>query len=320
MRVIVAEAALVRVRSSVDFYDVFYNFFMTSDMRTLESRRYGLWAVPVLLIAVGELLIVLRHRPESDFYFPFAWVGYILLLDRGLLAHLGRTLWTSQRAVFLAMLPLSAAFWWIFELFNAVVHNWTYVGTEPYRGLRYVVYASVDFSLVLLAVWYSATFVHTMFPVRRPNATRSRSVPTYFPIVMLVTGVACIALPIALPRYTFGLIWVCLFFVLDPINHWLQRPSILSALARRDWRLPASFALGALMCGAFWECWNFWAMPKWTYTIPFVGFWHIFEMPFLGWFGYLPFGLELFAMTNFVLPFLRLGTITLPSGANQESR
>ena len=37
----------------------------------------------------------------------------------------------------------------------------------------------------------------------------------------------------------------------------------------------------------------------------------LFEMPLLGYGGYVPFGLEVFAMVNFLLPLLRLGTLTL---------
>ncbi len=48
-------------------------------------------------------------------------------------------------------------------------------------------------------------------------------------------------------------------------------------------------------------------MPKWIYNVPFVGFWHIFEMPLLGYGGYLPFSLELYAL-------YRLLSRLLPTG------
>jgi hypothetical protein len=51
--------------------------------------------------------------------------------------------------------------------------------------------------------------------------------------------------------------------------------------------------------------WNYHASPNWYYTIPYVGFWKIFEMPLLGYSGYLPFALELFAMYQFTLFLLR---------------
>ena len=49
--------------------------------------------------------------------------------------------------------------------------------------------------------------------------------------------------------------------------------------------------VGALICGFFWEMWNYFSLARWTYTIPFVQRFHLFEMPILGYGGYLPFGL-----------------------------
>ncbi|HLY30532.1 MAG TPA: hypothetical protein VKQ36_05865, partial [Ktedonobacterales bacterium] len=65
--------------------------------------------------------------------------------------------------------------------------------------------------------------------------------------------------------------------------------------------------LAAIACGFFWEMWNYYALPKWKYDLPFLN-WapHIFEMPLPGWLGYLPFGLELFAMYQFTLWLCRL--------------
>ena len=51
-------------------------------------------------------------------------------------------------------------------------------------------------------------------------------------------------------------------------------------------------ALAALLCGFFWEMWNFHSLAKWIYQVPYVQRYPIFEMPLLGYAGYLPFGLE----------------------------
>ena len=50
--------------------------------------------------------------------------------------------------------------------------------------------------------------------------------------------------------------------------------------------------LAGLVCGILWEFWNYWAGSKWIYTLPFLGEWKIFEMPALGFLGFLPFALE----------------------------
>jgi hypothetical protein len=61
-----------------------------------------------------------------------------------------------------------------------------------------------------------------------------------------------------------------------------------------------SAALAALICGFFWEMWNFYSLAKWKYSIPFVHRFEIFEMPLLGYAGYLPFGLECMVIADLI--------------------
>jgi hypothetical protein len=58
------------------------------------------------------------------------------------------------------------------------------------------------------------------------------------------------------------------------------------------------------MTGFFWEMWNYFSYPKWVYSVPFVNVVHIFEMPLLGYGGYLPFACELFAVYHLVMGLL----------------
>jgi hypothetical protein len=51
--------------------------------------------------------------------------------------------------------------------------------------------------------------------------------------------------------------------------------------------------------------WNYFSYPKWVYDTPMVNFLHVFEMPLLGYIGYIPFSLELFAIYNFITGFSR---------------
>ena len=56
-------------------------------------------------------------------------------------------------------------------------------------------------------------------------------------------------------------------------------------LGQGDWRPVVALCLGALLCGFFWELWNYYSYPKWTYFTPGVDFWYIFEMPLVGSFA-----------------------------------
>ena len=278
--------------------------------------RSGEARLGIALLVLGETLILIRVRPFSDFYFSFVWFGFILLLDASVGQVDGRPMWRTVPRAFLALIPLSCLFWWLFEGFDQIVHNWEYVGGAPYTGLGFVAFASIDFSTVLLAVWCAARAVRTLLPGRDP--VPSVRVPGAVLAAVVAAGVLCLLLAVLLPHYAFGLVWGCTALILDPLNAWLDRPSMIRAIYNRCWRLPFSFAAGALFCGVFWESWNYWSLPKWIYTVPLVNFAHVFEMPLLGYGGYLPFGLEVFTMVNFALPLVRLGTLTLSEDGTDD--
>jgi hypothetical protein len=48
--------------------------------------------------------------------------------------------------------------------------------------------------------------------------------------------------------------------------------------------------------------WNFHSLARWVYEVPLVGRFAIFEMPVLGYAGYLPFGLQCAAVGAMVEP------------------
>jgi hypothetical protein len=72
-------------------------------------------------------------------------------------------------------------------------------------------------------------------------------------------------------------------------------------VTRGNWSQVVTAALAALICGFFWEMWNVHSLAKWVYSIPYVQRFHIFEMPILGYAGYLPFGLECAVIGDWVL-------------------
>ena len=84
----------------------------------------------------------------------------------------------------------------------------------------------------------------------------------------------------------------------------LGRDTILTPLRTGQWQKIVRLALAALICGFFWEMWNFHSLAKWIYAVPFVNEYHLFEMPLLGYAGYLPFGLECAVVGEMVREFV----------------
>jgi hypothetical protein len=65
--------------------------------------------------------------------------------------------------------------------------------------------------------------------------------------------------------------------------------AIIAELSQGARRRASVVGAAGLLCGGLWEFWNFWAFPKWIYDIPALDFFPIFEMPILGYGGYVPF-------------------------------
>jgi hypothetical protein len=120
-------------------------------------------------------------------------------------------------------------------------------------------------------------------------SSKRQSIPSF---LFIVSGLVLTAAPLIWPRYFFPAAWLGLIFLLDPLleRAGVQRLLLMSDPANR--RRIYSLMLGGLFCGFLWEFWNYWAGSKWLYTLPFFGNWRVFEMPILGFLGFLPFALE----------------------------
>lgn len=244
-------------------------------------------------------------------FFPL-WLGFILVLDGISFARTGSSPLTRNWRGFVLLFLLSIPFWWLFEVLNLPVQNWVYlfdhpIDTKTVNGwLEYHIYSSICFSTVLPAVLEIAGIL-VSFKALRPRLAPEDPGPkikTSTAIILMLAGATCLLLPAFFPYYAFGLIWLGVAFLLDPINNLARTKSALGHLRAGDWRFYVLMPVSALICGFFWEMWNSLALPKWIYTIPLVESWHIphlFEMPVIGFSGYLPFGVELFVMYQFVL-------------------
>ena len=102
-------------------------------------------------------------------------------------------------------------------------------------------------------------------------------------------------------------LWVGLIYLLDPINAKLGAPSLLRDWQAGRWGRTTALCAGGATCGLLWELWNYWAIAKWTYHLPFMGWMEevrYFEMPWPGFAGFLPFACECWVMLNTVVALL----------------
>jgi hypothetical protein len=270
----------------------------------LERQRFGAWHgwAGVLLIAVAwPLNWALPGMRTHILFFPL-WLGYILVVDWLTLRRTGSSLLSRSPRDFGLLFLYSAPAWWLFEVINWRTANWQYLGREEFSNLEYFLYATLSFSTVMPAVFGTAELVGSFGWVQRfargPRVAENRTMRLRF----FLLGLIMLAALLIWPTYCYVFVWTSLFFLMEPLAGWLGRPTILRRVQHGDWRTVAALWAGSLICGFFWEMWNFYAFPKWIYHVPFVGFWHVFEMPLLGYLGYLPFALELYELLHLFQP------------------
>jgi hypothetical protein len=124
--------------------------------------------------------------------------------------------------------------------------------------------------------------------------------------LLIFAGAAGVLVPLIYPSAWFApVIWVAFIFLVDPINAMRGYPSIFGDLGRGGWRRLWSLLASGLVCGFLWEFFNYWAISKWTYTVPYFGNIKLFEMPVLGFLGFPPFAVECWAIYIFVRSLLQ---------------
>ncbi len=264
-----------------------------------RNRAFPWWGwVGITLCLIIWLLAWQRFtwfRHFQPHTFLPIWAGFILAVNALSVKRCGSCLILRRPLRFMLLFPASVGFWWIFEYLNRFVQNWYYTGIEGMGPAEYSYFSSLAFATVLPGVLSMIELLLT-FPTlgrglahcRPIHLPSSRWIPTIF-LLAACSGLALIGI---FPDQLFALLWVSPLMIILSIQRLADRPTLLYPLKKGDWRPVVVPALAALICGCFWETWNFFSLARWTYSIPYVQRLHLFEMPILGYGGYLPFGLE----------------------------
>lgn len=265
-----------------------------------HQRRFPLhgW-IGLILIGLFWVLNWTLNGPRTQWAFFPLWLGYCLSIDALAFWRTGTSLLTRSWKKYIGLFVVSAPAWWVFELLNLRTQNWTYIGAEIFTPLQYAFWTTLCFTTVVPAVFGSAEFIASFGFVKRIGpgpviGTDKITTASFF----LLGWIMLIAMLIW-PQIFFPFIWLSLYFILEPINIWLGHRSLAEWTRRGDWRPVMALWLGVLLTAFFWEMWNYFSYPKWIYHVAWGGWLHIFEMPLLGYGGYLPFALELYAIYHF---------------------
>ena len=275
-----------------------WRFSSKSESAAPQPRLFPWWGWLGLFGGIiSWVLAWSRFSWLSDFQphtFSPLWFSFIVVINALCQRRSGTSLMTGRPGFFLLLFPTSAAFWWFFEYLNRFVQNWYYIGPE-FSSQEYFWYATLPFSTVLPAVLSTRQFLLSS-PWLRDRYTDfcpfTVSAQRRIAVASLGFAAAGLTLIGVWPNYLFPLLWISPLLIIVSLQTLLKEQNIIHQMGSGDWSVAVASMIAALICGLFWEMWNFFSLAKWQYSIPYVHRFLVFEMPILGFAGYLPFGLE----------------------------
>ena len=279
---------------------IFKGFKSYGQTKTTPSPLYAFpwWGRLGVITGILTWILAWTRFPWFGKFQPHTftplWLSYILVINAFCQRQAGRCMMLNQTRLFLFLFPVSAVFWWFFEYLNRFVQNWSYTGVH-FSSWEYLLYATLSYSTVLPAVMGTRDLMN-MFSWIRSGFDSFKPFKCLYPKMLALSalvisgiGLMCIGI---WPDYLFPLLWISPLIIIISLQALTGEKHILSELAAGHWSPVVSSAIAALFCGFFWEMWNHYSLARWEYSIPFVYGFKIFEMPVLGYAGYLPFGLE----------------------------
>ncbi len=274
---------------------------------TQEPRRaaaLALLGAGCVVLAAGAVDLSGARLWAPDLWYLIAWWSLIAILDACVHLRAGRSLLLSRPGPFLGLAAASAPFWLFFEIVNLRLENWYYVGVPGDWVSRWVGPLAAFATVLPGVVALRAALAAGGFVERARTATFRVSARAARALV--VAGVACLLLPLAFPDWAYPLIWGAVPLACEPYLLRRGEPSLLLAWSRGDPRpILRTLAAGAL-AGGLWEALNWPADARWIYTVPGFEEAKVFEMPWLGFVGFLPFAL---ACVSFARLVVVLGTV-----------
>jgi len=229
-------------------FRILYSVFCIPSVKNLP--RYALFGLAIM--AVSEVLMLLRIEPFWSWHTPMAWTGYILFVDGIVRARRGSSWLTSAPAEFTFLALVSIPLWLIFEFYNLFIRNWHYMNLPESEFWRNFGYAW-SFATIWPAIFETAELVATLRD-RRANdhygrhrghgaflksssVTSATSVaipaggedPPAAPLVAppisapawasIVAGAMMLLWPLVWPSpYLAAPVWLGFIFLLDPLN------------------------------------------------------------------------------------------------------
>lgn len=282
--------------------------FARAPAHARKGRRcappWWMWAGLALNLTCWGLMWF-SHASVVKYLFTPLWWGFIALIDGVVYARTGgASIFAKLPRQLLWLVLMSIVGWFFFEWLNwFVMENWVYPNSPAIFNQAQ---AYFWFALTYTCVWPAIFEWYTLLRTFPSLTARWASGPRIdfgrgAMVLGLLIGTAAGFLAGLFPYPLFFTVWLGSLLMLPAAMALLGYWTPFAPLAQGNWTPAILMALAGLGNGLFWEFWNHGSnafIPGrnpnfWVYDIPYVNVIHLFsEMPLLGYFGYLPFGLQ----------------------------
>ncbi len=253
-----------------------------------------------MLLAI--ILLVLDVPFMKTWFYICAWWPLLIVMDSLNFRISGSSPLSDSPKKFVFAAFISIPVWLVFELFNLRLQNWSYHTLPPELPLRWLGYCLAFASVIPALLELSALF-QTALKGKTISFFRLKTTSSFLNGYILL-GFLLLILSALFPNLFFPLVWLGFIFLLEPVNYRLKIDSLLADAERKFGNRIMSWLLAGFVAGLLWETLNYWAGSHWEYTLPYLDFGRIYQMPVFGFGGFLPFAIEVFAMYA-LLEFIR---------------
>ena len=280
---------------------------------TTQKAKLPIWFwLGVIMWAVTAITLWTKAtRPKIIIDFaviPLFW-GFAIMIDGIVFRRNGGSSIIQDRPrTMLGIGMASIGGWLLFEYLNFFVrYNWYYPAGELVGTSAFYLYAVLGSAGLLPMSIEIYALLRTFKGLRNrysfgPKVHLSRR--TRY-IMLIVSVLALFPVPF-LPNQLFFVIWfvplIVISLALDMLGLWTPFRPIAQ---KGDWAPLALICMAQFIVGVLVESWNYFSGTHdplvtnnpdyWVYSIPYVNAYHVFEMPALGLFGYVPFGIYFWA-------------------------
>ena len=236
--------------------------------KTSFPFKYHGW-IGLGLIGFVEFCLIIQHHSHfaykvSVWATPLCWLGYVMSLDAVIFKLKGNSLLCDRRREFYIQMPLSIAFWLLFEFYNLHLANWEYHGL-PRSKVETFIGMGLAFAMIMPGIFQTTELIETLQLFNRFKIANLR-VSNRIIYSSIVLGFFFIMAPLLMSRdhacYFFGLVWTGFAMIFDPIVYSSKGDSLLRDLEEGRLSRILSLFIAGYICGFLWEFWNYWAASK----------------------------------------------------------